>query len=137
MRGRVGRGADQSYCILIADYEWYDKHRKGKDALEVLDEKEIARKRLETMVSTTDGFKIAEVDLKLRGPGDIFGTRQSGMPELKIANIVEDIQLLDIARKEAFKLTQEDPHLRSAENAPIRSYFEKNYKEYIELGKIG
>jgi len=137
LRGRVGRGADQSYCILIADYEWYDKHRKGKDALEVLDEKEIARKRLETMVSTTDGFKIAEVDLKLRGPGDIFGTRQSGMPELKIANIVEDIQLLDIARKEAFKLTQEDPHLRSAENAPIRSYFEKNYKEYIELGKIG
>lgn len=136
LRGRVGRGAEQSYCILIANYEWYDTHRKGKDAFEVWDEKEKAQKRLETMVATTDGFKIAEVDLQLRGPGDIFGTRQSGIPELRIANLVEDHTLMELARKEAFDLVQRDPHLRLPEHQNVRTHFEKKYKEVVLLGKI-
>ena len=94
LRGRVGRGADQSYCILIANYNWFDAHVKGMETLELRDEKEHARTRLETMVQTTDGFKIAEVDLKLRGPGEFFGTRQSGLPALRIANLVDDADLL-------------------------------------------
>lgn len=137
LRGRVGRGAEQSYCILIADYEWYEKHRKGKDAVEVWAEKEKARKRLETMVATTDGFKIAEVDLELRGPGEIFGTRQSGLPDLQIANLVQDAPLLELARKEAFALVESDPHLRHPDHTVIRQYFETKYKAVIELGKIG
>ncbi|MCX7983631.1 MAG: ATP-dependent DNA helicase RecG [Bacteroidetes bacterium] len=136
LRGRVGRGTEQSYCILIANYEWYDKNRKGKDALELWNEKENARRRLETMVATTDGFKIAEVDLQLRGPGDIFGTRQSGMPALRVANLIEDRELLEIARAEAFQLVQNDPHLRQPEYQNVRSHFEKKYKEFLELGKI-
>ena len=112
LRGRVGRGADQSYCILIADYGWFDAHSKGMDTLEVRDEKEHARMRLETMVRTTNGFEVAEVDLKLRGPGEFFGTRQSGVPGLRIADLVEDTDLVALARTEAFDLIKNDPHLR-------------------------
>jgi ATP-dependent DNA helicase RecG len=136
LRGRVGRGADQSYCILIANYGWFDTRVKGKDAMEIRDEKEHARTRLETMVQTTDGFKIAEVDLKLRGPGEFFGTRQSGIPELHIANIVDDAELLAIAREEASDLIKDDPHLRQKDNECIKKHFEKEYKEILELGKI-
>ncbi len=137
LRGRVGRGTYQSYCILIANYEWYDRNEKRTNAIELFEQKEAARQRLETMVATTDGFKIAEVDLKLRGPGDIFGTRQSGMPELKIANLIEDAPLLELARQQAYDLVKSDPHLRAAENQPIRKYFEQQYKDYFELSKIG
>jgi ATP-dependent DNA helicase RecG len=136
LRGRVGRGADQSYCILIADYGWFD-HRKGVAAMDIQHEKKSAKVRLETMVETTDGFKIAEVDLKLRGPGDFFGTKQSGMPEFKIANIVEDSELLLLARKEAFALVVSDPHLRRTENATIRRHFELRYKKIQSLGEVG
>jgi ATP-dependent DNA helicase RecG len=137
LRGRVGRGGDQSYCILIANYGWFDAHAKGKEALEVRDEKEHARTRLETMVQTTDGFRIAEVDLSLRGPGEFFGTRQSGMPALRIANLVDDADLLELARKEAFELITADPHLREKIHECIRNHFEEEYKNILELGKIG
>jgi ATP-dependent DNA helicase RecG len=136
LRGRVGRGADQSYCILIANYGWFDTGAKNKDAIEILNEKEHAQTRLETMVQTTDGFKIAEVDLKLRGPGEFFGTRQSGLPELRIASILDDAELLSAARKEAFGLIKDDPHLRKESNDDIKKHFEKEYKEVLELGKI-
>ena len=137
LRGRVGRGADQSYCILIANYGWFDAHAKGMEALELGDEKEHAHKRLETMVQITDGFKIAEMDLKLRGPGEFFGTRQSGLPALRIANLVDDADLLTLARREAFDLVKNDPHLRQQSNECIRQQFEEKFKDILELGNIG
>jgi ATP-dependent DNA helicase RecG len=137
LRGRVGRSADQSYCILIADYGWFDAHVKGMDISNIRDEKEHARTRLETMVQTVDGFKIAEVDLKLRGPGEFFGTQQSGVPELHIANLIDDSELVTQAHKEAFSLIKNDPYLRQKENESIKKHFEEEFKEILELGKIG
>ncbi len=98
LRGRVGRGADQSYCILMTS------DKLGADA----------RKRIQTMVSTTDGFKIAEADLQLRGPGDLEGTQQSGILDLKIADIVQDEKILKYARNLAMDIINEDPALESA-----------------------
>jgi len=137
LRGRVGRGADQSYCILIANYGWFDEHRRGKEVGELKKEKLNAQTRLETMVDTTDGFKIAEMDLKLRGPGEIFGIRQSGIPEFRIANLVEDGELIAIARKEAFLLVDGDPQLRSSSHQTLRKHFEERYKDALELGSVG
>jgi ATP-dependent DNA helicase RecG len=137
LRGRVGRGADQSYCILIANYTWFDAHSKGMEPAELRDEKEHARTRLETMLQTSDGFKIAEVDLKLRGPGELFGTQQSGIPALRIADLVDDAYLLESARKEAFDLIKNDPHLLKKSNECIRKHFEEKFREILELGKIG
>jgi ATP-dependent DNA helicase RecG len=137
LRGRVGRGADQSYCILIANYGWFDEHRRGKETAELKREKLDAQTRLETMVETTDGFRIAEVDLRLRGPGEIFGIRQSGMPEFRIANLVEDGDLIAIARKEAFLIVDGDPQLRSSSHRVLRQHFEERYKDALELGSVG
>jgi ATP-dependent DNA helicase RecG len=101
LRGRVGRGADQSYCILMTSYKLTNE----------------ARKRMETMVSTHDGFEIAEVDLKLRGPGDIEGTQQSGIPfELKISNLSRDGQLIQYARNIAEEILDKDPGLSEQRN---------------------
>ena len=137
LRGRVGRGADQSYCILIANYTWFDEHRKGLEVGELKREKLNARVRLETMVETTDGFKIAEVDLRLRGPGEFFGIRQSGVPEFRIANLIEDGELILLARKEAFDLVDQDPQLRSVAHQALRKHFEERYKDAFALGSIG
>ena len=107
LRGRVGRGAEQSYCILMTG------HKLSEDS----------RTRLHTMVTTNDGFEIAEVDLKLRGPGDLMGTQQSGLLQLKIADIVKDNDILKTARYHALQLLKDDPSLEKPENAPIlRSY---------------
>ena len=111
LRGRVGRGGNQSYCILMADYK-----RSAE-----------AEERLATMVSTTDGFKISEADLKLRGAGDFFGTRQSGLPDLKIADITVDVELLVQAREAAFALLKRDPHMREPEHELTRAYFQAFY----------
>jgi ATP-dependent DNA helicase RecG len=137
LRGRVGRGAEQSFCILIANYGWFDAHRRGLEPGEVKKEKLNARRRLETMVETTDGFKIAEVDLSLRGPGEFFGLRQSGVPALRIASLVEDGELVSVARKEAFSLVDRDPQLRSASHQAVRKHFETQYRDALELGNIG
>jgi ATP-dependent DNA helicase RecG len=94
LRGRVGRGAAQSSCLLMVD-------KLSQDA----------QKRLNVMVSTTDGFKIAEADLDIRGPGDFLGTRQAGLPDLRVANIIRDAQILEMARREAFSLVQREPNL--------------------------
>jgi ATP-dependent DNA helicase RecG len=104
LRGRVGRGSDQSFCILLAGQKLTQE----------------AKTRLHTMVETNDGFKIAEVDLKLRGPGNIMGTQQSGILNLKIADIVRDNDLLKMARFEAFDVLKEDPNLEIQKNLPIR-----------------
>ncbi|UII79392.1 ATP-dependent DNA helicase RecG [Flagellimonas sp. CMM7] len=103
LRGRVGRGAEQSFCILMTS------HKLSEDA----------KTRLETMVRTNDGFEIAEVDLKLRGPGDLMGTQQSGMLNLKIADIVKDNQILKTARYHALQLFKDDPRLEREENRSI------------------
>jgi ATP-dependent DNA helicase RecG len=116
LRGRVGRGGEQSYCILLS-------YGGGEEA----------RKRLEVMVRTTDGFEIAEEDLKIRGPGDFFGTRQSGMPDLKIANILRDVKILEIAKKEAFNLIESDITLK---NYPeLKVSIEECWGEKFELLK--
>ena len=135
LRGRVGRGADQSYCILIANYDWFDEHVKKADSAEIQAEKQRAKVRLDTMVETTDGFKIAEVDLSLRGAGEYFGTKQSGMPEFKIADLRLDRELLLLARKDAFELVERDPQLRLPENRPVRNHFNTAFTEILELGK--
>jgi ATP-dependent DNA helicase RecG len=103
LRGRVGRGADQSFCILMASYKVTSE----------------ARQRIQTMVKTTDGFEIAEVDLKLRGPGDLQGTQQSGILDLKIADIIKDEKILKLSRNIATELLNEDPHLQMEKNIPV------------------
>ncbi|MBF8248326.1 MAG: ATP-dependent DNA helicase RecG, partial [Bacteroidetes bacterium] len=137
LRGRVGRGGDQSYCVLIADYTWFDTRKRGKDLFAQQEEKDVARIRLDTMVETNDGFKIAEVDLKLRGPGEFFGTKQSGLPGFRIASLVDDAELLHVARKEAFAVVEQDPQLRSSSNKSIRKHFETHFKDIFDLGKVG
>jgi ATP-dependent DNA helicase RecG len=106
LRGRVGRGADQSHCILMSGFNLTSD----------------GRTRIETMVRTTDGFEISDADLKLRGPGDLEGTRQSGILDLKIADIIRDEQLLRAARNSAMKLLEADPHLQSPQNIPVAAH---------------
>jgi ATP-dependent DNA helicase RecG len=136
LRGRVGRGTEQSYCILVANYGWFEQHYSKKDVLEVREETATSQQRLEAMVATSDGFQIAEIDLKLRGPGEFFGTKQSGLPELRIANLVDDAELVALARREAFEVIEHDPHLRLPSNKNIREHFEKEFRSVIELGTI-
>jgi len=112
LRGRVGRGADQSYCFLVA-------YTMG----------EIAKERLHTMVKTNDGFVIAEKDLELRGSGDMFGTAQSGLPEFKFANLITDQEWLHIAKRDAEFVIDEDPELEMEKNTTVRNY----YKNYVVL----
>jgi ATP-dependent DNA helicase RecG len=107
LRGRVGRGADQSYCILLSSFKLSAE----------------AKTRLKTMVETTDGFKIAEVDLKLRGPGNLMGTQQSGVLDLTIADVVKDSKILVSARNTAIALLQDDSNLSKPENLPIKRTF--------------
>jgi ATP-dependent DNA helicase RecG len=121
LRGRVGRGADQSYCILMSTYKLSD----------------YGRKRMQTMVSTTDGFVIAEADLKLRGPGDIDGTQQSGAPfDLRIASLATDGQLLQLARDAASEILAEDPVLNQPDNILLKNNIQKQLYTEVDWGKI-
>ncbi|MEX1138293.1 MAG: helicase-related protein, partial [Bacteroidota bacterium] len=137
LRGRVGRGADQSYCILIANYAWFHEGKRKKDPIDVEQEERQAATRLETMVETNDGFRIAEVDLQLRGPGEFLGTRQSGLPAFRIADLLEDGEILKAARNEAFALIDTDPELRLPANAALREHLEERYRNIWELGDVG
>ena len=112
LRGRVGRGADQSYCVLLSSFKLSAE----------------AKTRLKTMVETSDGFKIAEVDLKLRGPGNMMGTQQSGVLNLKIADVVKDTSILYKARNAAIEILQDDPNLLKPANTCI-------HKTYAEISK--
>lgn len=121
LRGRVGRGAEQSYCILLTGF---------KLAAET-------RKRIDTMVRTNDGFEIAEADLQLRGPGDLEGTQQSGMPfELKIANLAVDGKMLEIARNTAIEILDDDPDLNKTENRIFDIHLKKLKTNTINWGII-
>jgi ATP-dependent DNA helicase RecG len=122
LRGRVGRSDRQSWCILMAAYK-----RSAE-----------AKERLRAMVETNDGFEISERDLQIRGAGDFFGTRQSGMPDLKIADITEDEDLLEEARAGAFSLIERDAGLEAEEHARLRDHFERYWaKRKLGFARVG
>lgn len=121
LRGRVGRGAEQSYCILMTSY------KLGADS----------RTRMETMVRTNDGFEISEVDLKLRGPGDIEGTQQSGVLDLKIADLVRDGQIISLARTAAQTILNEDPELIQEKNKILHKGLIQREKTRPDWAKVG
>lgn len=135
LRGRVGRGADQSYCFLVT--KDYLVNKSERQAFNSDDDQQIAIKRLNTMISTNDGFKIAEVDLEIRGPGDFFGTRQTGIPNLEIANLFTDENILEIARKEAKEILTHDPDLSKFENQRIKRIFLEKYSTGLNLSQVG
>ena len=112
LRGRVGRGAAQSYCILVTE--------KMNDA---------ARERIRTLVDSTDGFYISEMDLKLRGPGEFFGTKQAGLPSLRVANILRDAEILEVARREAVDFIARPPSPEALRRAVayIRDHWQRRY----------
>ena len=121
LRGRVGRGADQSYCILVTPYEL------SADT----------RKRINIMVESNDGFEIAEADLKLRGPGDLEGTQQSGIPfNLRIANLVRDGEIVQYAREIAQNVLDEDPLMEKPDNLILRKQLRKLGGNRYNWGQI-
>ncbi|MBI5145120.1 MAG: DNA helicase RecG, partial [Candidatus Omnitrophica bacterium] len=120
LRGRVGRGSAESFCILIS-------HAQSQEAAA----------RMQAMAQYNDGFRIAEEDLKIRGPGEFFGRRQSGLSELKIANPLTQMQLLKLAREEAIKLIHLDRHLELRQNILLREKLLQRFPEYDQLMTVG
>jgi ATP-dependent DNA helicase RecG len=120
LRGRVGRGADQSYCILMTDY------KISKDS----------RVRIDTMVKTNNGFEIADVDLKLRGPGDLAGTQQSGVLDLLISDLSKDAAIVKSAREEVIRILEEDPTLERPEHANIKMHITSLSKNAVNWSRI-
>ncbi|MFH5833325.1 ATP-dependent DNA helicase RecG [Halalkalibaculum sp. DA384] len=121
LRGRIGRGSRQSYCILM---QGDNISKEG-------------RYRLQTMANTNDGFKIAEADLKLRGPGDFLGTKQSGLPDFEFADIVEDREILERAKTAAWNLMEHDPDLEQSEHAELKKVFIPYFKERAKFYGMG
>ena len=121
LRGRVGRGADQSYCILMTGYKL----------------SEDSKIRIETMVRTNNGFEIADVDLQLRGPGDLMGTQQSGLLELTIADLRKDGKILQVAREQAICVLQEDPLLAKSENQIMKKYLKRQQQAPVIFSYVG
>ena len=119
LRGRVGRGKEQSYCILV-------QRNSSKDAFH----------RLKIMERTSNGFEISDEDLKLRGPGEFFGTKQHGFMRSKLANFNEDGSIIRHARNRAFQVVDSDPKLKKDDNAGIKKQFRNNYKEMLEFVNI-
>ena len=120
LRGRVGRGADQSFCILMTGTKLSNE----------------GKKRMEIMVRTNDGFDIAEEDLRLRGPGDLMGTQQSGLLDLKIGDLAKDNQILVAAREEALLVLNADPNLAKPEHGHINLQFRRFLKERPNWSRI-
>jgi ATP-dependent DNA helicase RecG len=120
LRGRVGRGSHLSYCILIAYYPLSDE----------------AKARLKAMLKSTDGFVIAEEDLAIRGPGDFMGTRQSGLPSLRIANLIRDIKVIETTRKEAFDLIDKDPKLEDPRHQKLKEAFQRFIGDKMNLMSV-
>jgi ATP-dependent DNA helicase RecG len=117
LRGRVGRGAHESHCILLSDRRHDPTGRitpAGDEALEGV------RRRLRVMIQESDGFRIAEEDLLLRGPGEFYGTRQHGLPDFRLARMAREFGVLEEAREAAFWLVERDPTLRAHEHAALR-----------------
>ena len=120
LRGRVGRGPWKSYCILLSGAASED-----------------ARRRLDAMTATGDGFKIAEADLSLRGPGDFFGTRQSGLPEFRVADLLRDAAALEAARRDAVALIRDDPQLLAPEHRALRAALLHRWRGKLDLAGVG
>ncbi len=120
LRGRVGRGSKQSYCILMTDYKLSNK----------------SRERIQAMVHTNDGFEIADLDLQLRGPGDLLGTQQSGLLELKIADLGQDGKILQTAREAAKQVIGEDPTLVHPKNLPLKAQLERIHSNTVDWSSI-
>ena len=118
LRGRIGRGEHPSHCFLMAD------DPRASDKLAILAE-------------TTDGFRIAEEDLRRRGPGEFLGTRQHGLPPLAVGDFTEDVDLLLKARADAFRLVEADPHLRKAPHRVLRAEVHGRFKSVLELASVG
>jgi ATP-dependent DNA helicase RecG len=140
LRGRVGRSDAQAYCILIAPDDIAAKTNRDNYNFEYLSAEQIEKYkssiRLNAMLNHTSGFDLAEIDFKLRGPGDIFGTKQSGLPELKYSNIVEDTEILIDAKETAFKIIENDPTLASGQNFVIMKTIRENFSFNIHLSHI-
>jgi ATP-dependent DNA helicase RecG len=120
LRGRVGRGQHNSFCLLVAYLPLTDD----------------GKLRVKAMMDTCDGFKIAEQDLQIRGPGDFLGTRQSGMPSLRFANIIRDIQIIETTRKEAFALIDRDPKLADPEHQNLKHAFQEYLGDRLDFMDI-
>ena len=120
LRGRVGRGEHQSMCYLVAS-------PRGDDSFQ----------RIQAMIRTNNGFRIAEADLNIRGPGEFFGTRQSGIPNFKIANIIEDATLLEAAKKEAELLIKADPTLNAPVHQLLKRMLQKHWRDNLEIASVG
>jgi ATP-dependent DNA helicase RecG len=120
LRGRVGRGTEQSYCILLSDAPTQD-----------------AADRMRTMVETSDGFELAEADLKMRGPGDFFGVRQSGLPQLKVADLTQELEMLKVCRDDAQRILNEDPDLKMEKHRGLREEIVRRFGEQLGLAQIG
>jgi ATP-dependent DNA helicase RecG len=138
LRGRIGRGSRQGYCILVMKDEYM---LTGKfPELEYLSPAQLDKHktiiRLRSMAQFTDGFKISEIDLKLRGPGDIFGTAQSGFPDLRHIDIINDTEIIMDAKKAAFEIINEDPHLQNKNHPLIRKNLIEHYSENLKYAKI-
>ena len=120
LRGRVGRGAHQSYCFLMGP------HRLSEEA----------RRRLEALVKSYDGFVIAEEDLRIRGPGEFFGTRQWGPSDLRVANLIRDAKILEEAREEATRVLQQDPDLARPEHGELKAVLLRRWQQKLELAAV-
>jgi ATP-dependent DNA helicase RecG len=124
LRGRIGRGAAKSYCILMTD-----------STAKVSPE---AERRLDEMVRTQNGFEIAELDLELRGPGEFFGTRQAGMPELRVANLLRDREILEIAKREAAGVVAgTDPAVSQEEKVTLMDHLKRHWQRRYGLVEVG
>jgi ATP-dependent DNA helicase RecG len=120
LRGRVGRGAAKSYCLLIPSANY----------------SEDARRRLSVMVQTEDGFRIAEADLEIRGPGDFLGTRQAGLPDFRVANLLKDMRFLELARREAFDYVERTKQLSTVEAQNVKRELIRRWGSRLELASV-
>jgi ATP-dependent DNA helicase RecG len=121
LRGRVGRGAEQSHCLLVRS------DRCSEEGM----------RRLQVMEQTSDGFRIAEADLEIRGPGEFLGTRQAGLPDFRIANLLRDGRILEEAREDAFRLADDPRFLDSPDYLPLRQALLERWGRRLELASIG
>lgn len=141
LRGRVGRSDKQAYCLLITKNDFLADKFTNQINLEYLSQEQIDKHktqiRLSAMINYISGFDLAEIDLKLRGPGDIFGIKQSGLPELKFSNLITDSDLLIRAKQAAFQIIEDDMHLRKEENHVVKKYLSEKFSESLKLSFIG